>query len=85
MDYYRGDLNNPQDLDEIGREPYPHKRLKQEVSSYVESDNEMIELNIKIAYQSELVEVLEEIMKNINTRGFVIKNSIDFLRFTSCN
>jgi hypothetical protein len=45
----------------------------------------MIELNIKIAYQSELVEVLEEIMKNINTRGFVIKNSIDFLRFTSGN
>ena len=43
----------------------------------------MVELNVKIAYQTELVEVLEEIMKNINTRGFVIKNSIDFLRFTN--
>lgn len=83
MDYYRGDLNNPQDLAEIGREPYPHKRLKQEINTYVESDTEMVDLNIKVAYQTELVEVLEEIMKNINTRGFVIKNSIDFLRFTS--
>ena len=83
MDYYRGDLNNPEDLAEIGREPYAHRRLKGEIGSYVESDSDMIELNIKIAYQSELVEVLEEIMKNINARGFVIKNSIDFLRFTS--
>ena len=29
------------------------------------------------------VEVLEEIMKSLDTRGFVIKNSIDFLRFTN--
>jgi hypothetical protein len=83
LDYYRGDLNNPEDLANFGREPYPFKRLKQDINYYVDSDKEMIDLNVKIAYQSELVDVLEEIMKSINTRGFVIKNSIDFLRFTS--
>ena len=83
MDYYRGDLNNPEDLAELGREPYPFKRLKNEVSYYVESDSEMVQLNTKIAYQQELVDILEEIIKAINTRGYVIKNSLDFLRFTS--
>ena len=83
MDYYRGDLNNPEDLAELGREPYEFKRLKQEVSHYVDSDSEMVQLNTKIAYQQELVDILEEIIKAINTRGYVIKNSLDFLRFTS--
>jgi len=83
MDYYRGDLNNPEDLAELGREPYPFKRLKNEVSYYVESDSEMVQLNTKIAYQQEMVDVLEEILKAVNTRGFVIKNSLDFLKFTS--
>lgn len=83
MDYYRGDLNNPEDLAEIGREPWPKKVLKQDVSYYVEGDSEMVDLNIRIAYQTEIVEVLEEIIKNINSRGYVIKNSLDFLRFTS--
>lgn len=82
-DYYRGDLNNPEDLAELGREPYQFKRLKQEVSHYVDSDSEMVQLNTKIAYQQELVDILEEIIKAINTRGYVIKNSLDFLRFTS--
>lgn len=83
MDYYRGDLNNPEDLADLGREPYPFKRLKNEVTYYVDSDSEMIQLNTKIAYQQEMVDVLEEIIKAINTRGYVIKNSLDFLRFTS--
>ena len=82
-DYYRGDLNNPEDLAELGREPYEFKRLKQEVSHYVDSDSEMVQLNTKIAYQQELVDILDEIIKAINTRGYVIKNSLDFLRFTS--
>ena len=82
-DYYRGDLNNPEDLAELGREPYEFKRLKQEVSHYVDSESEMVQLNTKIAYQQELVDILEEIIKAINTRGYVIKNSLDFLRFTS--
>ena len=82
-DYYRGDLNNPEDLEEIGREPWPKKVLKQDITSYVECDADMIALNTKVAYQEELVDVLTEIIKGINGRGYVIKNSIDFLRFTN--
>ena len=81
-DYYRGDLNNPEDLKEIGREPWPKKVLKQDIIEYVDCDTDMISLNTKVAYQEELVDVLTEIIKGINGRGYVIKNSIDFLKFT---
>ena len=81
-DYYKGDLNNPEDLKEIGREPWPKKVLKQDLYDYVEGDVDMIALNTKIVYQEEFVDVLTEIVKNINGRGYVIKNSIDFLKFT---
>jgi len=81
-DYYKGDLNNPEDLKEIGREPWPKKVLKQDLYDYVEGDVDMIALNTKIVYQEEFVDVLTEIVKNINGRGYVIKNSIDFLKFS---
>ena len=81
-DYYEGDLNNPEDLKEIGREPWPKKVLKQDLYDYVEGDVDMIALNTKIVYQEEFVDVLTEIIKSINGRGYVIKNSIDFLKFT---
>jgi len=81
-DYYKGDLNNPEDLEDIGREPWPKKVLKQDLFDYVEGDVDMIALNTKIVYQEEFVDVLTEIVKNINGRGYVIKNSIDFLKFT---
>ena len=81
-DYYKGDLNNPEDLKDIGREPWPKKVLKQDIIEYVDCDTDMISLNTKVAYQEELVDVLTEIIKGINGRGYVIKNSIDFLKFT---
>ena len=80
-DYYAGDLNNESDLEKIGKEPWPKVTLKQDRASLVEADGLMVKMNIKIAYQEELVDVLEEIMKHINQRNFIIKNAIDFLRF----
>lgn len=82
MEYYRGELNHPEDLKEIGREPCEIKVLKQDLQYYVDNDQEMIDINIRISYQEVLVETLTEIIKTINNRGYVIKNSIDFLRFT---
>ena len=37
-EYYRGDLNNPEDLADIGREPWPKTVLKQDLLQYVEAD-----------------------------------------------
>lgn len=81
-EYYRGDLNNKEDLEEIGREPWSRTVLKQDIASYVDSDHDMIKLLTKISYQEEVVSLLEDILKNINNRGFQIKNTIDWRRLT---
>ena len=82
-DYYKGDLNNPEDLAAIKREPWPKTVLKQDMSMYVDSDKDMVKMNSKIAMQEEIVGVCEEILKSINNRGFQIKNAIDWRRLTN--
>tara|TARA_R110000851_G_scaffold97725_2_gene211472 strand:+ start:754 stop:1200 length:447 start_codon:yes stop_codon:yes gene_type:complete len=82
-EYYRGDLNSPEDLRELQREPWSRTVLKQDLSNYVDSDKDMIKLLTKISYQEEVVSLLEDIIKNINNRGFQIKNSIDWRKLTN--
>jgi len=43
-EYYRGDLNTPEDLRELQREPWSRTVLKQDLGSYVDSDKDMIKL-----------------------------------------
>jgi len=82
-EYYKGDLNNPDDLKEMGREPWQKTILKQDISNYVDSDDEMIKLLTKIAYQEEVVMLLEDILKSINNRGFQIRAAIDWRKLTN--
>jgi len=81
-EYYLGELDKD-DLKEIGREQFYKKLLKNEIETYIESDDEFIETNLKIALQEEKVHYIEAILKSINNRGFQIKNAIDWLRFTT--
>ena len=80
--YYRGELNNPEDLKELKREPWPKVVLKQDIPEYIGADNSMMSLQSKIAYQEELVGCCEDILKNINNRGFQIRAAIDWRRLT---
>lgn len=82
-EYYRGELNNPEDLEEIGREPWAKTVLKQDIPQYIEGDQEMINHVAKMVYQEEIVMLLEDIMKSINNRGFQIKNAIDWRKLTN--
>ena len=80
-EYYSGDLNNPEDIKEIGREPFNKKLLNTQVQTYVDSDGEMMNNNLKTGYQDELIKVLEDIVKTIHTRNFIIKYSLDYQHF----
>lgn len=82
-EYYKGEKNNPEDLEELDRDPWEKKIIKQDVASYVDSDDDMILINSKIAYREEVVDAAREIVKAVNMRGYAIKNSIEFLRFTN--
>jgi hypothetical protein len=82
-DYYLGNLNNPDDLDRIGRPPFLQKVLKNEVQGYIEADDELIKLETRTAMLEEKVDVIVEIMKCIHKRGYDIKSAIEWRKFTN--
>lgn len=82
-EYYLGNLNNPEDLERIGREPYLNKVLRQNVNDYVEADDDITKIDTRIAVLEEKVEVIIEIMKCIHKRSFDIKHAIEWRKFTT--
>ena len=56
--------------------------LKGDIPMYLEGDQDIINLSLKIGLQQEKVELLESIIKSLTNRGFQIKAAIDWYRFT---
>jgi hypothetical protein len=81
-DYYNGSMSR-EDLTERGWKPYQEKLLRVDIPKYIESDKDVQELSLKIGYLSEVVKYLEEIIRNINNRNFLLKTILDYNRFTS--
>jgi len=79
-EYYRGELDI-EELKEYGWEPQPLKILKSDVPSYIEADDDVIKLSLRIGMQEEKVSYLESIIKMINNRGFQLKTIVDWERF----
>jgi len=71
----------PEELKEHGWQPFQLNVLKSDVPMHIEADQDIINLNLKIAMQQEKVDVLESIIKSIKDRGFQIKNAIEFEKF----
>ena len=79
-DYFQGTMIQS-DLEERGWVPNPLKILKSDLALYIDSDKEVINHNLKVAYQKEKIDFLESIIRTINNRGFQIKNAIDWEKF----
>ena len=82
-EYYTGKLSQSE-LHELGWEPFQFV-LKGDLQVYIDADKEICERLLKLNVQKEKVQFLEDIIKTLNTRGFLIKNAVDFIRFTSGN
>lgn len=57
--------------------------LKTDLPTYLDADREMVELHLKIEYQKEKVAVLEDCVRSLHDRRWVVKNIIDWRRFQS--
>jgi hypothetical protein len=79
-DYYRGILPE-EDLKSNGWEPFRLSVIKSDVPTYIEADQDIIKLNLRIAMQQEKVDALEAIIKSISNRGYLIKSAIDYEKF----
>ena len=60
-DYLSG-IMAEEDLNERGWEPNPLRILKTDIPMYIESDKDIVNHNLKIAYAKEKVEFLESIV-----------------------
>lgn len=79
-EYYQGNLPD-EDLKERGWDPFQLKVLKSDLSTYIDSDKDIINHMYKIEYQKEKIDFLESVIRTINNRGFHIKNAIDWEKF----
>lgn len=64
--------------------PFPKKiRDKETLQGYLDSDEKLSQVVLKIEYYETMLGYIDSILKMISNRTYQIKNSIDFLRFQS--
>jgi hypothetical protein len=79
-EYYDGSIDE-ETLSEMGWKPFQLKVLRGDLDKYIQSDKDIINLSLKIDFHSANANYLEDIIKTIHSRNFVIKNMIDILKF----
>jgi hypothetical protein len=82
FEYYTGSMDE-EELKERGWKPNPLKILRNDLDKYLQSDRDIINLSLKIAYHEERANYLESIVRQINNRNFIIKSMIDWAKFTN--
>jgi len=78
-EYYTGKA----DPDIYKDKPFDLKVLKADVHIYMDSDDELQKADQKVAYLKQVVNYLEQVLRSINNRTFLIKNAIEWKKFTS--
>ena len=63
--------------------PFDLKILKSDVHIYMDSDEDLQRADQKTAYLNQVVKYLEQVLRSINNRTFLIKNAIEWKKFTS--
>ncbi|MFA7407654.1 MAG: recombination mediator protein UvsY [Anaerolineaceae bacterium] len=82
FEYYNGSLPE-EDLKAKGWKPNALKILRADIPRYIDSDKDIIDLSMKISYHSEITKFLEDIIRQVNNRNFIIKSMIDFMKFSN--
>ena len=78
-EYYTGKAD-----ESVYREkPFDLKVLKSDVHIYIDSDEDIQKADQKVAYLNTVAKYLEQILRSINSRTFLIKNMIEWKKFTS--
>lgn len=73
---------NEETRDKGWRLPPKGMVLKGDIPMYLDADEDVVKQSLKIGLQQEKIELLDSIVKNIMNRNFMIKNAIDWQKFT---
>jgi hypothetical protein len=79
-EYYDGSMAE-ETLKEHGWKPFKLKVLRNDLDRYVQSDKDVIAKSLTVDYYSARANFLEDIIKTIHSRNFIVKNMIDVLKF----
>lgn len=80
FEYYNGNLSQ-EELKQYGWSPFSLRVLKTDLQIYIDSDTDIHTSQIKLEYQKEKINYLENIIKALNNRNYQIKNAIDWSKF----
>jgi Recombination, repair and ssDNA binding protein UvsY len=82
-EYYSGKMDQ-EELDKYGWDQFRYT-LKSDISTYLESDNDLIKLLEKKIYHEETVSVIESIMGELKQRTWQLRDYITWERFIGGN
>lgn len=71
-----------EELDAWGEEPSDYTLLKTDVEKFIDADPKIIELKSKILLNETKVKMVEEFIKALNNRNFVIKSAIEWFKMS---
>jgi len=64
--------------------PFPKKiRDKDTMQKYLDADEKLSQVSLKVEYYDVMLSYIEDILKMIHNRTYQIKNSIDYMKFSS--
>lgn len=64
--------------------PFPKKlRDKDTLQKYLDADNKLSQISLKVEYYDVMLKYIEDILKMIHNRTYQIKNAIEYQRFMS--
>ena len=81
-EYYTGKLSEDQ-LKELGSEQFDLKILRQDIDLYLESDPELVALEMKLTVQKEKTDYLQSFLKELANRQYHIRDAILWRKFIS--
>ena len=80
--YYTGKISQ-EELEEEGLEPFQLNVLKTDIDKFLDSDENLQFIEMKIKYKESVVDYLQDVIKIINNRQWNIRSAIDWLKFTN--
>lgn len=80
-EWMTGKLSQEQ-LEQLGWEPFQTRIMRQDLQLYMDADPQLNETESRIALQQEKVDYLESVLKGISQRHWVIRNALEWRKFT---
>ena len=81
-DYYSGRMSQ-EELTEYGWDQFELRIMKDDLDLYIKSDKDLQTVLLKLQLQKEKVDTLKDIIKSLHERGFLIKNSVEIMKYLS--